>query len=102
MRNIETTTKFSRLKNISSIDDYYLEVATRGALKKKLFLKISQYSQENNVLESLFNKVADPQPSKFTEKRLQRRCFPLHIASFLRISILKNICKRLFLTNLLL
>ena len=32
MENIETTTKFSRWKSISSIEDNYLEVATVGVL----------------------------------------------------------------------
>ena len=30
MENIETMTKFARLKNISSIEDNYLEAATGG------------------------------------------------------------------------
>ena len=30
MGNIKTTTKFSRLNNISSIEDNYLKAATRG------------------------------------------------------------------------
>ena len=32
MGNIETTTKFSRLKSISRIEDNYLEAATGGIL----------------------------------------------------------------------
>ena len=32
MGNIEITTKFSRLKSVSSIDDDYLETATEGVL----------------------------------------------------------------------
>ena len=32
MGNIETATKFFRLKSISSIEDNYLEAATGGAL----------------------------------------------------------------------
>ena len=32
MENIETTTKVSRLKTISSIEDNYLEAATGGVL----------------------------------------------------------------------
>ena len=47
MGDIEITTKFSRLKRASSIDDNYLEVATGGVLHRK-----------TPVLESLFNKVA--------------------------------------------
>ena len=45
MGNIQTATKFSGLKSISSIEDNYIE-----AFYKKLFLKISQYSQENNCV----------------------------------------------------
>ena len=33
MGNIEITTKLSRLKSVSSIDDDYLEAATGGILK---------------------------------------------------------------------
>ena len=40
----------------------------------KLFLKILQYSQENTCVE----------------KRLQHRCFPVHISKFLRTLILKK------------
>ena len=32
MGNKETATKFSKLKSISSIEDNYIEVATRGVL----------------------------------------------------------------------
>ena len=37
----------------------------------------------------------------FFEKRLQRRCFPVNIAKFLRVPILKNICKWLLLNLVL-
>ena len=46
------------------------------------------------MFESLFNKVAGLQPCRFTEKRLQHRCFPVNIANFLRTFILKNIYER--------
>ena len=32
MGNIETTTKFARLENISRIEDTYLDAANRGVL----------------------------------------------------------------------
>ena len=32
MENIEIATKFSRLKSVSSIDNDYLEIATRGGV----------------------------------------------------------------------
>ena len=34
MENIENATKFSRLENISSIEDNYLGAATGGVLRK--------------------------------------------------------------------
>ena len=49
------------------------------------------------TLKSPINKVLDLQTCNFFNKRLQRRCFPVNIAKFLKTSILKNICKRLLL-----
>ena len=54
MGNIETTTNFSRLESISSMEDNYLEAAIGGLLYKKLFLKILLYSQENNCVGITF------------------------------------------------
>ena len=62
-----------------------------------LFSKISKFSLEVPVLEFLVNKVAGLKACNFIERRLQHRCFPVHIAKFLRKPILKNICERLFL-----
>ena len=39
MGNIEITTKSSRLKSVSSIDDHYLETASGGILQWKTVLK---------------------------------------------------------------
>ena len=50
-------------------------------------LKISQYSQEIPVLESLFNNVAGLYSCKLIKKRLQQMCFSVNIAKFLRISL---------------
>ena len=52
---------------------------------------------ETPVLESLFNKAAALQVCNFIKKRLQDRCFPVIIAKFLRVPILKNIRERLLL-----
>ena len=49
------------------------------------------------VLVSLFNKVLGLKAGSVIEKRLQRRCFPVNIAKYLRATILKNICERLLL-----
>ena len=61
------------------------KAASRGALQKKLFLKVSQYSLENICFGVSFN------------NRLQHRCFPVNIGKFSRTSVFRNICKWLLL-----
>ena len=48
-----------------------------------MFNKVSQNSLKIPVLESIFDKVAGIQASKFIKKRLQHKCFPVKIAKFL-------------------
>ena len=50
---------------------------------------------ETPVLESLFSKAAGLQVCNFIN-RLQRRCFPVIIANFLRIPILRTSAKGCF------
>ena len=45
---------------------------------------------ETPVLGPLFNKAAGLQVCNFIKKRLQHRCFPVIIANFLRILILRT------------
>ena len=45
---------------------------------------------ETLVLGPLFNKAAGLQVCNFIKKRLQHRCFPVIIANFLRIPILRT------------
>ena len=65
--------------------------------KKKLFLKISKYSQENTCVIVFFNKNVGLQACNFIKKRLQHRSFHKNTATFLRTAILKNICERMLL-----
>ena len=58
MGNIEITTKFSRLKSVSSIDDY-LETTTEVFYKKSCSQKFCNIYRKTIVLESFFNKVAE-------------------------------------------
>ena len=51
------------------------EATTRYVLQKKLFLKISQYSQKIPVLESLFNKVAGQETCNFIKKETPTQVF---------------------------
>ena len=93
MGNIEITTKLSRLKSVSSIDNDYLEAVTGGVLKNFVIFT------GKHLCWSLF--LIKLQACKFIEKRLQHWCFPLHVRKFLRTPILKNISERLLLTILL-
>ena len=82
MGNIEITTKLSRLKSVSSIDNDYLEAVTGGVLKNFVIFT------GKHLCWSLF--LIKLQACKFIEKRLQHWCFPLHVRKFLRTPILKN------------
>ena len=73
------------------------EEATRGVLKEMLFLKFFGIFTGKHLCWSLFKKVPDHQACNFLKKRLQHRCFLVHIAKFLRTPLLKNICERLLL-----
>ena len=57
--------------------------ANGGVLWKKLFLKI------------FVIRTGKLQACNFIKRRLQHKCFPLNTATFVRTSILKNICWRL-------
>ena len=46
MGNIETTTKFPRLKSISSIEDTYLEAATGGSIKKAVLKNFAIFTRK--------------------------------------------------------
>ena len=51
---------------------------------KKVFLKISQNSQENTCAKvSFFNKVAGLGPAALLKKRLWRKCLPVNYVEFL-------------------
>ena len=77
----------------------FTEATTGGVLYKKLFLKISQYSQEKNCAGvSFLIKLQALSPVTLL-KRLQHRCFPMNIVKFLRTPILKNICEPLLLNS---
>ena len=69
-----------------------LEAATRGVLKKKMFLENSENSQENTC-GSLFL----IRPATLLKKRLWRRCFLVNFTKFLRTTFLQNTSRRLLL-----
>ena len=63
------------------------EAVVRRCSVEKVFLRISQYSQEDICLESLFTKVAERKPCNFIRKRLQHRCF---LTKFFRTGFYKS------------
>ena len=50
----------------------------------KMFLKYSQYSQENTCVGVFFNKVAGLRLANVLKKRLQHRCFPVNVAELFK------------------
>ena len=65
--------------------------------KRCSFLKISQISQRNTSVESLFNKVAGLKACNSIKKRLQHGCLFGKFAKFLRTPVLEIISERLLL-----
>ena len=65
--------------------------AARGVLSKKLFLRISQYSQENTR----------PPGQQLYWKETPTQVFSCEYSKFLRTSILKKICERVRLNRVL-
>ena len=64
---------------------------------RKAVLKNFAIFTEKPLCWSLFlHKNTGLQSWNFIKKRLQRRFFPVNIAKFLRTTVLKNICERLF------
>ena len=95
---------FSLLATKSQIckydDDFYdsicSEAATRGVFCEKVFLEISQNSQENTSASvSFFNKVAGLRPATLLKKRLWHRCFPVNLAKLLRTPFSQTTYERL-------
>ena len=61
------------------------EAVVQKCSVKKVFLEISEHSQENTCARvSFFNKVAGLKPATLLKKRLWHRCFPMNAVKFLR------------------
>ena len=67
------------------------EAATRGVLWKKVFLEISQNSQENTCARvSFLIKHLCLGPATLLKKRLWHRCFFVNFVKFLRIAFYRT------------
>ena len=74
----------------------------RNCSGKKVFLKISQNSQENTCARVFFfNKFAGLRPATLLKKRLWCRCFSVNFAEFLRTPFSQNTSEGLFLALLI-
>ena len=61
------------------------EAVVQKCSVKKVFLEISEHTQENTCARvSFFNKVAGLKPATLLKKRLWHRCFPMNAVKFLR------------------
>ena len=70
---------------------------------KKMFLEISQNSQENTCVRTLFlNKVVGLRPPTLLNERLRHRCFLRNFVKFLRTRFLQSTTGWLLLEYLLL
>ena len=70
---------------------------------KKMFLEISQNSQENTCVRTLFlNKVVGLRPPTLLNERLRHRCFLRNFVKFLRTCFLQSTTGWLLLEYLLL
>ena len=85
MGNIETATKLSRWKSICSIEGNCLEAATGGVLYKKAVLKNFAIFTVKQLCWNL-SSITFLKSSATLLKRLQRRCFSVHIGNFYLIS----------------
>ena len=68
----------------------------RCSVKKGVLKKFGNFPGKH-LCWSLFLIKLQAWACNFIKKRLQRWCFPVKFAEFLRTSILKNICERLLL-----
>ena len=73
-------------RNVHLICEQITKAVICRCFSKYVFLKISEYSQENTcIIESLFNKAAGMKACYVNKKRLEHRCFPVNIPKFLRM-----------------
>ena len=62
---------------------------------RRCYIKISQYPQDIPVSKSLFKNITGLAIYILIKKKPLRRCFPVNIAKYLRLPILRSICERL-------
>ena len=98
MGNIETTTKFSSLGIISSIEDNYFftlqKQPTRGVLKKRCSEIYSKFTGEHSCRSVISIKLL----CNFIEISLRHECSPANMLHIFRTTFLRNTSGWLLLT----
>ena len=77
--------------------DIFAEAATRGVLWKKVFLEISQNSQENTCVRASFLIKLQAQACNFIKKETLTQVLPYEFCEILRAPFLQNTSGRLLL-----
>ena len=75
------------LESPNHINQRYAEAVVRRCSVGKVFLEISENSQENTCARVSFL-IKLQRPATLLKKRLWHRCFPVNFAKFLRIPFL--------------
>ena len=82
------------------VRDVFIEAATGGVLYKRLFLRISQYSQEATVLEFLFCKGVTQVLSCGYCENIKNSIFEKHLQTVASVfRTLSIICDEVFCKN---
>ena len=78
------TTEVQLHNYIVFLIDHIVEAVVERCSVKKVFLEISQNSQENTCARVSFLIKLQPKPAALLKKRLWHRCFPVNFVKFLR------------------
>ena len=78
---------------------YLKKQSLEAFFKKRCYEKFRKFYKKTLVLESLFNKVADPRIYNFLKKRLQYRCFSGEISETLSKKVFLNLFFCIFTGN---
>ena len=89
LKPIQIPLKLEFLRNFSTI---FRSDHRRCSIHKALVKNAVIFTEKQLWWSLFFNKVADLQACNFIKKRLQRKCFPVKFAKFLRTPFLQNTC----------
>ena len=77
-------------QQLANVRTMVLEAVVRRCSVKKVFLEISENSQENTCVRVSFLIKLQAAPATLLKKRLWHRCFPVNFAKFPRTPFLKE------------